>query len=135
MNKVMESSNVEMNKTLMTIIKGLAISVIFSLVAIFIFAIIISYTNFSENGVAPVMIGIVATSILIGTAVSTWKLTKNGILNGGLVGLLYMLILYLVSSSLGTGFALNTNAIIMMLLGIIAGMIGGIIGVNSGNRK
>lgn len=135
MNKVMESSNFEMNKTLMTIIKGLAISVIFSLVAIFIFAIIISYTNFSENGVAPVMIGIVGLSILIGTAVSTWKLTKNGILNGGLVGLLYMLILYLVSSSLGTGFALNTNAIIMMLLGIIAGMIGGIIGVNSGNRK
>ena len=135
MNKVMESSNFEMNKTLMTIIKGLAISVIFSLVAIFIFAIIISYTNFSENGVAPVMIGIVSISILIGTAVSTWKLTKNGILNGGLVGLLYMLILYLVSSSLGTGFALNTNAIIMMLLGIIAGMIGGIIGVNSGNRK
>lgn len=135
MNKVMESSNFEMNKTLMTIIKGLAISVIFSLVAIFIFAIIISYTNFSENGVAPVMIGIVAISILIGTAVSTWKLTKNGILNGGLVGLLYMIILYLVSSSLGTGFALNTNAIIMMVLGIIAGMIGGIIGVNSGNRK
>ena len=135
MNKVMESSNFEMNKTLMTIIKGLAISVIFSLVAIFIFAIIISYTNFSENGVAPVMIGIVANSILIGTAVSTWKLTKNGILNGGLVGLLYMLILYLVSSSLGTGFALNTNAIIMMVLGTIAGMIGGIIGVNSGNRK
>lgn len=135
MNKVMESSNVEMNKTLMTIIKGLAISVIFSLVAIFIFAVIISYTNFSENGVAPVMIGIVGFSILIGTAVSTWKLTKNGILNGGLVGLLYMLILYLVSSSLGTGFALNTNAIIMMILGIIAGMMGGIIGVNSGNRK
>lgn len=135
MNKVMESSNFEMNKTLMTIIKGLAISVILSLVAIFIFAVIISYTNFSENGVAPVMIGIVATSILIGTAVSTWKLAKNGILNGGLVGLLYMLILYLVSSSLGTGFALNTNAIIMIILGIIAGMIGGIIGVNSGNRK
>lgn len=51
-------------------------------------------------------------------------------INGGIIGFLYMISLYLLSSTLGTGFSLNTNAIIMMILGIIAGMIGGIVGVN-----
>ena len=107
-----------------------AISVIITLITIFLFAFIVTYTNFPETAIASVIIGITTFSILIGSSISSVKLNKNGMLNGGIIGFLYMIFLYLISSSLGTGFSLNLNAIIMMIFGIVAGMIGGIVGVN-----
>ena len=128
-NKINEN-NLNMNNNMFIILKGFILSIIITLVSIFAFACIVTYTDFSEQTVAPIMIGITAFSILIGTSFSTLKLNKNGLLNGGLIGILYMISLYLLSSTMGTGFSLNANAIIMMCVGIIAGMIGGIIGVN-----
>ena len=53
-----------------------------------------------------------------------------GLVNGALVGLIYILTIYVISSITGLGFALQLQTIIMMLAAIGAGMIGGIIGVN-----
>ena len=132
MNKVIENTNIDRNSSLFVVIRGLAISVAFTLISVFVFAIILTYTNFPENKIAPMIIGITALTILIGSSISTLKLHKNGMINGGIIGLCYMLILYLLSSSLGTGFTLNANAIIMIILGIVAGMVGGVVGVNVG---
>ena len=61
---------------------------------------------------------------------TTSSIRKNGILNGGIIGLAYILFIYIASSITGSGFGLNKYSIIMMTLGIFAGMIGGIVGVN-----
>lgn len=119
-----------MNTTAFNTLKGFSISIIITLISIFIFAIIITFTEFPENSITSVIIGITAFSIFIGTFVSTVRLNKNGMFNGGMIGFLYMFSLYLISSGLGTGFVLNINSIIMLILGIVAGMIGGIVGVN-----
>ena len=58
------------------------------------------------------------------------KIRKNGLLNGGAIGGIYILILYLISSIWNWKFALNIQSLIMILAGIIFGVIGGIIGVN-----
>lgn len=58
---------------------------------------------------------------------TTSSIKKNGIFNGGIIGLTYILILYIVSSVTGNGFMLNIYSIIMMLIGVVAGMIGGIV--------
>ena len=58
---------------------------------------------------------------------TTSSIRKNGILNGGIIGLTYILFIYLASSVTGSGFSLNIYSIIMMALGILAGMIGGIV--------
>ena len=55
---------------------------------------------------------------------------KNGILNGGIIGPIYMLLIYLTSSILYSGFMLNVYSIFMLVIGIAAGMIGGVVGVN-----
>lgn len=127
MNKISENINKNVG---ITIIKGFIISIIITLISIFIFSFIVTYTNFAESEIPKVIIGITAISILIGTSISTLKLKKNGIINGGAIGFIYMIVLYILSSCLETGFTLNTSAIIMMSLGIITGMIGGIVGVN-----
>ena len=112
------------------ILKGSLISIIFTLILLFVFSIILTYTNISESVITPVIIIISAISILIGSSISTMKIKKNGLVNGLLVGLIYMFFIYIVSSIINTGFALNTNSIIMILSGIVAGIIGGIVGVN-----
>ena len=58
------------------------------------------------------------------------KIRRNGLLNGGLVGGTYILILYIISSLLNWKFGLNMQSIIMIVVGTIFGILGGIIGVN-----
>lgn len=58
------------------------------------------------------------------------NIKKNGILNGGVIGGTYILILYIISSLLNWKFGLNMQSVIMIIVGIIFGILGGIIGVN-----
>lgn len=118
------------NKNMIRIIKGSILSIIISVLLLLIYAIILTYTTISENTMTAVLITISGISILIGSSISSFKIKKQGMLNGALVGLIYMLALYLTSSMLLTGFSINTSSIIMMLIGTLTGIIGGIIGVN-----
>ena len=127
MNKVLDNAN---NNNMIVITKGIIISFIITLISIFILAIILTYSDLSENLISPIIIGITAVSILIGTSISTIKLSKNGILNGGIIGFIYIISIYIISSITSVGFEVNIQSIIMIIASIIAGMIGGIVGVN-----
>ena len=120
----------EFSLNLTRIIKGSVTAIIITLILLFVFAILLTYTNIQENLINPVVIVITAISILIGSSISTLKIKKNGLINGGLVGIIYILTIYLISSLTGSGFECNINTIIMMVSSVIAGMLGGIIGVN-----
>ena len=65
-----------------------------------------------------------------GSSFANMNIKKNGILNGGVIGGAYILILYIISSLLNWNFGLNMQSVIMILVGIIFGILGGIIGVN-----
>ena len=114
------------------IIKGVIISIIFTLIFLFIFSIILTYTNVSESFIAPVIIVITAVSIFIGSSIGNIKLKKNGMLNGALVGGIYLLSIYLLSGIISQNFTLSMQSIIIIISGMICGMFGGIIGVNKG---
>lgn len=120
----------ESKENLIRIIKGSGIALGITILSLFIFAILLTYTNIQENTMIPVVIIITAVSILIGSSLSTLRIKKNGLLNGALVGVIYILLIYIISSLTGSGFSLNIMSIIMLVSSIIAGMIGGIIGVN-----
>ena len=91
------------------ILKGLVISFILTLVSVFIFSVVLTYTNTPESTIFPVIAFITAISILIGSSISTIKINKKGIINGGIIGFIYIFILYLLSSIITTGFAVNVN--------------------------
>ena len=112
------------------LVKGFAFSIICTLALLLIFSILLTYTNISEDIIPFSIIGISATSILIGSIVSTKKLNKNGLLNGGIVGIVHMILIYFSSSVLNTGFRMNFYTILMIVIGILCGIVGGIIGVN-----
>ena len=130
----MTMNNIKVEKTnniIMKIMQGMIISFIVTLISIFLFAILLSYTNISESIIPIVMVVLTFISILIGSIISMRKQTKNGLINGATIGGLYVILLYIISSSLNTGFALNIYTIGMIVAGIISGTIGGIIGVNT----
>ncbi len=120
----------ETKENLIRVIKGSGIALEITILLLFIFAILLTYTNIQENTMIPVVISITIISILVGSSLSTLKIKKNGLLNGALVGAIYILLIYIISSLTGSGFSLNIMSIIMLVSSIIAGMIGGIVGVN-----
>jgi len=133
MNFSMEISNSSSeNKFLKNVLKGTVISLITTLVLFLIFALLLTYTNISENTIFPVIVVITGVSILLGSFLGNIKIKKNGLLNGGLIGLIYMLLLYFISSCFVGDFSLNVNSFILIIAGILGGMLGGIIGVNIG---
>ena len=126
----MEKAKVKENNTITTIAKGIGISLLITVIALIIFSIILIYTNIEENVINPVIMIITAISILIGSSIENTKLKKNGLINGGMIGGCYILIIYLISSILNWKFSLNVNSLIMIVAAIIFGILGGIIGVN-----
>ena len=123
------------NRSLITIMKGTLISVILTLVLLFILAIVLTYTKVSENMIPAAIIVITAISLLIGSTIANKKMKKNGILNGGIIGVIYLLTIYIVSSAVSGSFLLGLKSIIMVVVGMIFGIIGGVIGVNVSSHR
>ena len=121
----------ENNKPVVSITKGTAISFLATIVALTIFAVLLTYTNLSENTIKPVIITITGISILIGSSIGTRKIRKNGLITGGIIGVLYILIIYIISSAINASLALSWVSAIMIGVGITCGVLGGIIGVNT----
>ena len=119
-----------LNKNLFKIIKGSFIAIIISIIGLLIFSAILAYTNVNENISVYVILTIMGISLFLGSLISARKEKKQGMINGGLVGLIYILIIYLLSSIFATSFSINIYTIIMFIIAIFSGIIGGIIGVN-----
>ncbi len=126
----MDTKQISENKNLISIFKGVVISLVTTFILLIIFAAILTFTNIQENTISPVVIIITAVSLLIGSTIGNRKIEKNGLLNGAMVGLIYILFLYLISSILNGNFSLNLASIIMIIVSIFFGILGGVVAVN-----
>ncbi len=126
----MENLQINENKTIKNIIKGTGIALITTLVLLLIFSIILTYTNIDEKVINPVIMIVTAISILLGSSLGNIKIKKNGLINGGIIGAIYIITIYLISSILNWKFSLNLQSIFMIIIAIVFGILGGIIGVN-----
>ena len=130
MKKIENDSKVKIKGNAIKILLGSGISFLISLVLLLAISIVLTYTNISENIITVSVIVISALSILIGSIISALNINKNGILNGALVGAIDMITIYVLSSIFVSGFEMNVQSMVMIGVSILAGMIGGIIGVN-----
>lgn len=123
--------NLKNESQVFCILKGLIIAILFTVVALSLFSILLVYTDLGEETIEPVILVVTAVSILVGSSIGLRRVKSKGLLKGGLIGLLYILTIYLVSSLVNSNFSLNVASVIMILGGITGGVIGGIIGINS----
>lgn len=111
-------------------LKNLLLSILISIVLIVILSLLMSNTNISDNLLNPIIIGIVAFSLLIGAFNMSRSKKEKGIIFGSLLGIAYVLILYITSSIALMDFSLSISSLFFILLGILGGAVGGILGVN-----
>ena len=129
-DKLIKEKNDTESKNIVKIIKGSTVAIIITLLGLLIYSVILASTEIGENTINYVVIGISALSILIGSIISVSKIAKNGMLNGAIVGGIYIVIIYLLSSIINLNFDINSNSIILIFFSMVAGMLGGVIGVN-----
>jgi putative membrane protein (TIGR04086 family) len=113
-----------------TIIKGIILAYAVTIVLIIIYAMILAFTKVSESTIPVCMIVITLISVMASSSIMVSKIKEKGLVNGAIIGLTYIGIIYLISSVFDTGFMLNGYSVIMILLTALAGIIGGITGVN-----
>lgn len=117
-------------KNYIKILIGSITAILISGIAFFIYASILCNTNISENTIPSVVLVISFLSIFIGSMISSRKIRKNGIINGTMVGTIYISTIYILSSIFAVGFQINNYSLFMIIGAVISGMLGGVIGVN-----
>lgn len=117
------------------IVKGVLFSYLITLILIFLYSILLTYTSISESTIPTGVLIIGMVSVFISSSIAVIKIKRNGMKNGGIIGFCYILILYLLSSIYETGFALTKYSITTIIFYIFLGMIGGIVGANLVSHK
>ena len=115
---------------LIRVAKGLIFSFLITLPCFFIFALFLTYTDFPEKYTSMAVLITTVISVLVASAYSTKNIKHKGWMNGCFVGLLYVTILYLVSSIVDKNFMLNFSGLLTFFIGAIVGCLGGILGIN-----
>lgn len=122
--------NISYNYFMKVFIREYIVSILLTILLIFILSLVISSTTVPEKIIKPATIAITSLSLMFGAFRISKHKKEKGILNGCILGIIYMLSLYIMSAFLTLEFTLTTSSIIMIFLGILGGAIGGVIGVN-----
>lgn len=117
-------------KRISVIVKNVIFAYVITLILFVIYAFVLAFTSVPESSIPLFIFVSGMVSVFIGSSMAVIKIKEKGLINGALVGLTYILVLYLLSSIFSTGFGINSYAFLMILFNVIVGMIGGIIGVN-----
>lgn len=67
------------------LIIGSLISIVTTIILLFVFSIVLTYSSLSEATIPLITIIITAISILVGSQITTSHIKKNGALNGSIV--------------------------------------------------
>jgi putative membrane protein (TIGR04086 family) len=113
------------------LLKGLLMSYVVTIPAFMLFALVLANMNYPQQLITPAVVVITIISVITAGIVATKGVKDKGWLNGGIVGFIYMLILYIASSIAYKSFTIDKYVITMTVIGILAGAIGGITGINT----
>jgi len=134
MKKFNDKISSEGGSGVLSLFKCVGLSYLMTLAIFLIVALILCFTEFPESMIGSAVVVTTIISIMFGGSCTARKAKTRGWLNGAIAGLTYMFILYLLSSLTGKGFGINQYVIAMMLIGMAAGAVGGIVGINLKKR-
>lgn len=126
----METKNNKSQNYSSVFLKCITISFLVSIILFILFAIIITFTDISENSITIVNSVIMIVSIAVGSMLLGGKISEKGWMNGAFLGVVYVIILMVLSKLMHNDFIFDLYVIIRLTVGIITGIIGGMIGVN-----
>lgn len=111
--------------------RGVLLAFALSLVLLFLASLVLHWTTVPEKISPYLVFGISLVAILFGSRFSGRRIGYRGWLHGGLVGLLYVLLLLALSLFLMPDFSLNFLVPVKVFIGFAFGAAGGMWGVNA----
>lgn len=112
------------------ILKGTIIAFVFSLICFLVLALILSLSNITENIIKPTSYIVMIISVVLAGGYVARRAHRNGWMYGATTGCVYIIILTLLGLFNGGQFAVNQILISRFFIGIIAGAVGGALGIN-----
>ena len=117
-------------KKLKHFVINILISFLLTVIFLAISSAIFAYTSIDDRHLQTFIFGIILLSNLIGSTLLSRKMKEKGLIYGGSFGIVYCLLLYLVTSLAFNNFVFSNTLLIYLAISSISGIIGGVIGVN-----
>jgi putative membrane protein (TIGR04086 family) len=110
------------------VVKGVVFALAFSLLSAIIFASVLRFSGLSDKVIYPVNQTLKVLSAFLGAVF--FVRGEKGLVKGVAIGLLFTALSYLTFSAIGGDFSLSWWIIAELVLSALAGVVGGVIGVN-----
>jgi len=124
------SGNMSQVKVKPPILTGLVYAFIFMAICTIVLSLMLWLSDFGEQSLGTAAYLIHGASVLTGGVAAGRHSLRKGWMNGGLVGILYALIIFLVGF-LGFDADASLQTLILFALCAVASAVGGIFGVNT----
>ncbi len=127
----MEKTQTRKGAAVLEIVKGLAVSVVLSLVLVLLAALLIKVFNIKTGAIPVINQVIKGVSILCGCLI-VFRIKSNNWLRGMILGVFYILLACLIFSLLDGSFGFGLHILNDLTLGAVTGLLSGIL---SGLKK
>ncbi len=122
------------NNKYLTFFKALLIEVVATAAFIFLFALVMYFTEMGFEYSAVFATVSAAVGCFFGGFYAAKKIGQKGLLNGAIIGIITFAIITLISLIVDDG-ALTVNTLFHFIIFMLSAIIGGVIGVNKGQNK
>jgi|LSQX01.2.fsa_nt_gb putative membrane protein (TIGR04086 family) len=112
------------------LLKGILLALVFSLVMLLVISLILYLTALTERAALYLVYGVSIVSILWGAAYATRRIGTRGWLNGGIIGVAYVLLMIGGGLIIVDDMTVGWSLAVKIFLGFVFGAIGGMWGVN-----
>ena len=99
---------------------SLLIAFLIAAILLCLSAVIFAYTNINDRYLQTFVFGSVMISTLIGATILAKKIKEKGLLMGGIFGIIYVGLIFLISSIAYTGFAFTNTLLIYLAISCIS---------------
>ena len=127
---IKESKRDKDSSSILIIGKGVLIAYFISAVLIILYGILLALTSLSEASMPTIIMVITLISIALSSIYTAIKVESKGWLNGAIVGLVYMVILFFIGMIFNTSISFDSSILFRLFMGFIIGALAGIIGIN-----
>lgn len=111
-------------------LRGIGIAFAITCIIFIGYGILLTYTELSEESLP--MVSLICTALSAAAAGYDWAVCKGqkGLLWGGVAGIVYGLLLYLITALAADSFVVELSGWMTWIVAAAAGAVGGILGVN-----
>ena len=109
---------------------GALLSLVLSIVFVCILAIFVFFLNIPDRTITMLIFALSAISVFAGAFLLAKNVSCRGLLNGLFLAAIYFLILSAVSFAICGGISLESTNLFRRVATLLAGMLGGILGIN-----